>query len=75
MDKCRMRVIVEVFYDDKWDQRESRNTGIERLDRDKIHQVYLFYRDLAQNKVDAIQWTADLLGIDRSTVYRAIKGG
>ncbi len=70
-----MRLIVEVFYDGKWHQRESQITGFERLDRDKIHQVYLLYRDLAPNKVDAIQWTADLLGIDRSTVYRAMKGG
>ena len=72
MEKCRMRLIVEVFYNGKWHQRESEITGLKRLDADKIYQVYELHRELADTQSDAVQWTAEMLQVDRSTVYRAI---
>ena len=73
MEKCRMKLIVEVLVDGKWHSSEKEVTGLKRLDADKINQVYELHRQMADNQNDAIQWTAEILRIDRSTVYRAIR--
>jgi hypothetical protein len=71
--RLKVKLKIKIWIDGKTYDGNEIITHIENVKYDLIREIYQAQLSSARTKTDAVEWTAEILNLDISTVWRAIQ--
>jgi len=69
----KLKLKIKIFIDGQCYDGDEIITHLDNVQTELIRSIYNLQLATAKNKTEAVEWTADVLKKDVSTVWRAIK--